>query len=302
VGSKGQPAGIKRKSLITRVITGAVFAIVVLAALVLGDTFMVLPLLCAVIAVAGFGEFYRLASPDMPLAPRVIGMLLAAVMPLTIYFASFALEDFTPILGTGGLRSIIALFYVVVFALVAYIVWIALVRESRIREVSFSFFGALYLGVPLACLVLIRQMNDNSALLAVAIVISIWAADSFAYFGGSLFGRHKIAPKISPKKSWEGLIAGMVGAILFWYIVPYVFQGYASVVGAVVVGVIVSLTSLVGDLFQSRLKRECGVKDSGRLLPGHGGVLDRFDSLLLTAPVMFVLLSTLGVALGMVVP
>ncbi|MCL2680323.1 MAG: phosphatidate cytidylyltransferase [Coriobacteriia bacterium] len=308
---KGQPAGIKKASLIRRIATGAIFAIVVLTCLALGNTFMLLPLLCALLAIVGAEEFYRLTSPDMPLVPRIIGLVTSAALPLAIYFASLELGDLSPILGTGGLRSTVALFYVIICALVGLMMWLALIRDPATRSSSIgrssmayvanSLFGALYLGVPFACLLLIRQMNEGSPLLAVALVISVWAADSFAYFGGSLFGRHKIAPQISPKKSWEGLIAGTLGSILFWYLVPYIFQGEASFVGAVVVGSIVSLTALVGDLFQSRLKRERGVKDSGKLLPGHGGILDRIDSLLLTSPVMFVLLSTLGVALGIVI-
>ncbi|MCL2379344.1 MAG: phosphatidate cytidylyltransferase [Coriobacteriia bacterium] len=296
--TKGQPAGIKKASLIQRIITGAIFVAVVLSCIVAGNTFMLLPLLLILFAVLGTYEFYRIVDPDMPKIPMYIGMIFAATMPLSISIASLAHDDFYPILGTGDLRAVIALFYVSIVALAFYMVWVAVNPQSHAKDAAISLFGGLYLGIPLACLMLIREM-DQGILLAVAIVFSIWAADSFAYLGGSLFGRHKLAPKISPKKSWEGLIAGIIGAVIFWYIVPFVFAGSASWLAAVIVGVIVSVAALLGDLFQSRIKREAGVKDSGRLLPGHGGILDRIDSLLLTAPIMFIVLSTIGVALGL---
>ncbi|MCL2437530.1 MAG: phosphatidate cytidylyltransferase [Coriobacteriia bacterium] len=297
--AKGQPAGIKKASLIQRIITGAIFVVIVLACIIAGNTFMLLPILLIVFAVFGTSEFYRIVSPQMPKVPLYIGMIFAASMPMALSVASTLSSDFDPVLGAGGLGVTVALFYVTIFALAVYMVWIALTPQSKAKDAAVSFFGALYLGIPLSSLMLIREMNDGM-LLAVAIVFSIWATDSFAYLGGSLFGRHKLAPKISPKKSWEGLVAGTIGAVVFWYIVPFVFTGSASWVAAVIVGVIVSAAALLGDLFQSRIKREAGVKDSGTLLPGHGGILDRIDSLLLTAPVMFIVLSVMGVALGLV--
>jgi phosphatidate cytidylyltransferase len=170
-----------------------------------------------------------------------------------------------------------------------------------VRDAAVSFFGGLYLGIPLSCLILIREMNGSPAL-AVATVASIWAADSFAYLGGSLFGRHKLAPVISPKKSWEGLIAGTLGAMLIWYLATLIFLGSASIPVAALMGIVVSCSALLGDLFESRIKRAAGVKDSGKLLPGHGGILDRLDSLLFTATFVFLLLSTVGVGLGVVRP
>jgi len=299
VTTKGQPAGIKKASLIQRIITGAVYVVVTLACIIAGNTFMLLPVLLIVLAVFGAAEFYRIVSPAMPKILAVIGMVFAASMPLAISVAAAGFDDWNPILGTGDLRAVIALFYVTIIALAAYMIWVAVNPQSKMRDVCASFFGAIYLGIPLSSLMLIREMNEGM-LLAVAIVMSIWAADSFAYLGGSLLGRHKLAPKISPKKSWEGLIAGTLGAIAFWYIIPFAFMGSASWITAIAAGVIVALAALLGDLFQSRIKREAGVKDSGTLLPGHGGILDRIDSLLLTAPLMFILLSTVGVALGIV--
>ncbi|MCL2537785.1 MAG: phosphatidate cytidylyltransferase [Coriobacteriia bacterium] len=299
---QAQPAGIKKASLIQRIITGAGFVVVMLGAIVAGNWLMLLPLLMALFAVLGTREFFRMVAPDMARVPYVLGQVIAAAMPLTIAFTGRFYVDLIPVLGTGGLRPLISLFYVSLLGLAAYIIWAAVTRDSRARDLCASLFGALYLGIPLSCLLLIRNMGEQGLLLAVALVFSIWASDSFAYLGGSLFGRNKLAPVISPKKSWEGLIAGTMGAMVFWYVIPLIFLGSASIPAALIVGLIVSLASLFGDLFESRIKREAGVKDSGTLLPGHGGILDRIDSLLLTAPLLFVLFSTVGVFLGIITP
>ena len=297
----GQPAGIKKASLVQRIITGFFFVVIMLLAIVAGNTFMLLPALMSIFAVLGTREFYRIVAPDMAAVPTLIGMLFAASMPLVIFASGLFYENLNPIIspetGLGGMGPLLALLYLVLVVFSAYLVWAALTTDARSRDAAVSFFGALYLGIPLSCLLLIREMNSGM-MIAVAIVFSIWAADSFAYLGGSLFGRHKLAPKISPKKSWEGLAAGAVGAIVFWHLIPFFWAGQASWFAAIVLGIIVTASALIGDLFESRIKREAGVKDSGTLLPGHGGLLDRIDSLLLVAPLMFVVLSTIGVYLG----
>jgi phosphatidate cytidylyltransferase len=116
----------------------------------------------------------------------------------------------------------------------------------------------------------------------------VWANDSFAYLVGSTLGRHKMAPRISPKKSWEGFAAGMAGSIAVWVAVALLFPNIGVTVAlALSIGFVVGVAVFVGDLFESRMKREAGVKDSGTLLPGHGGFLDRLDSLILVCLVAY---------------
>ena len=294
--TKGQPAGIKKASLIQRIITGAAFVVVVIGCIFAGGMYGLFPLLLVAFAALGVREFCRIVNPEMSKTLIAIGVVLAASMPVLTYGASILSGNL--VIGEGSMRGVIPLFYAIVFALAAYMVWVAVNPQSKLRDVCGSFFAALYLGFPLSCLMLIRQMGDGYEIvgifLTLTLVFSVWATDSFAYLGGSLFGKHKIAPVISPKKSWEGLIAGTLGAIAIWYFAPLLFLGSASLLIAVIVGVVVSIAALLGDLFQSRIKREAGVKDSGTLLPGHGGILDRIDSLLLVAPLMFIVLSTFG--------
>lgn len=292
------PAGIEPKSFITRLITSAVFGVIVFGAILLGNKLGALPILCVIFCFIGAREFYGITSPDMARIPRALGTLFSMALPVVTVAARLNIQE-NPVLGTGGLAALIGLFYASAVALLAFLAWIAFTPSSKISDAALSYFGAVYVGIPLSFLILIREMN-RGIVLAAMIVVSVWAADSFAYLGGSLFGRHKLAPAISPKKSWEGFIAGTAGSVLIWYIVPWFTHSSYGIGVALLIGTLVSTAALAGDLFESRIKREAGVKDSGTLLPGHGGILDRIDSMLSVSCILFLLISTVGVLLGVV--
>lgn len=295
---ENQPAGIEPVSFIRRLVTGALFSGTFFIALIAGNRYFVLPMLVAALAVIGANEFYNLTAPTMNRFVRFMGWLLAILLPLITTIARIFVPE-NPVIGTGGLAGLSALFFIVAIFLLIYLGWVAFTPTSRSRDAALSFFGAIYTGIPLSFVILIREM-ERGVFLAAMIVVSVWAADSLAYLGGSLFGRHKLAPVISPKKSWEGFIAGTFGSIIVWSVLPLFTHNSYSIWTSVFVGTIISIASLVGDLFESRLKREAGKKDSGTLLPGHGGILDRLDSTLSVALVMYLLLSTVGVLLGVV--
>jgi phosphatidate cytidylyltransferase len=149
--------------------------------------------------------------------------------------------------------------------------------------------GIAYLAAPFA--VLVRWRADLGPQSVLAFLIVIWANDIAAYFVGLAVGRHKLAPRVSPGKSWEGAAGGLAGGLVAGLLLAS-FLGLAQGEAAIW-AIIVTLVSQGADLFESVLKRRAGVKDSGRLLPGHGGVLDRFDGILLAAPVGYVLLRLL---------
>jgi phosphatidate cytidylyltransferase len=170
--------------------------------------------------------------------------------------------------------------------ILAALVWNIAFRQVKGADTSTTVFGAVYAGFTLSHLVLLRAL-DSGTELVIIVLASVWAMDVFAYLVGSAIGTHPLAPHISPKKSWEGFIAGTVGTVTAWLIGWFLIHPALPWWYFALTGVVVSVAALLGDLAESRLKRETGVKDSGRLLPGHGGFLDRFDSLIVVSIVVY---------------
>lgn len=186
--------------------------------------------------------------------------------------------------------------YVSLALLLALIVWYVFWMRARVPDVGVSFFGAAYCGMLLSGLVVVRTALPQpwGGVLALGIFLSVWANDSFAYLVGSKFGKHKLAPRTSPKKSWEGFIAGLVGSAAFWCLMTLIPGVTMSIPQAMAFGLISGLMGVLGDLAESRIKRNSGFKDSGTIMPGHGGLLDRCDSLFLVAVTSAILLLGFG--------
>jgi phosphatidate cytidylyltransferase len=161
--------------------------------------------------------------------------------------------------------------------------------------VGSSVLGAAWIGFGLGHLILLRDMDDKARLLAVTVVLTVFAADTFAYFGGRLIGRHRMAPTLSPGKTWEGFAFGSVAGMFVSFVALYSDRHhYLNIWEAVVLGLVVVLAAAAGDLFESMLKRDMQVKDTGHLLGGHGGVLDRIDALLFASAAAFYLVLGFG--------
>jgi phosphatidate cytidylyltransferase len=154
-------------------------------------------------------------------------------------------------------------------------------REEVTLRVALTALGAIYLGVPFGLLVATRELPDGAGAVA-NILVGTWAFDTFSYFGGRLWGSHLIAPRVSPKKTVEGFVAGVAGGTLAVWVAG-LYMDWIDHLQSLELGVIICAVAYVGDLFESMIKRDIGVKDSGRLLAGHGGVLDRFDAILFTS-------------------
>lgn len=175
-----------------------------------------------------------------------------------------------------------------------------------LAAVAASLLGVIYIGVSLSLLIALRS-NNSQAVLVIFILLSVWTGDSAAYYVGKNFGRHKLAPVVSPNKSWEGAIASVLAsmgvAVLIlhfrddlsaWFSYTWIGRNDAllpvwppSLTHALALGLLTNVAAQFGDLFESALKRGAGVKDSGTLLPGHGGMLDRIDALLFAIPVVW---------------
>ncbi len=200
------------------------------------------------------------------------------------------------VLGAGSLTCVLAaalwswpmpevLLFVVVLALMLPLI----VRQELSQSVTDSavfLLGVLYLGLTLGYMIRTRSLHQGDLMVFFLFLVT-WAGDTGAYYAGTLFGRHKLAPKISPKKSVEGLVGGLLFAVLAAFAAKLWFLDSFTATDCMMLGVGLTFVGLAGDLAESALKRSAGVKDSGGLIPGHGGVLDRLDSLLFTAPAFY---------------
>ena len=170
-------------------------------------------------------------------------------------------------------------------------------KSSALLNLGATFLGIFYIGLFSSALISIREFyilpEENylkGGLLIISIFTSIWICDSAAYYIGTAFGKHKLFPRVSPKKSWEGTIAGFVFALLTMIVSKLIILNFLSWNSIIGIGIIVGTFGQIGDLIESLFKRETGVKDSSALIPGHGGIFDRFDSLIFSAPLIFIIL------------
>lgn len=171
-------------------------------------------------------------------------------------------------------------------------------KGSAIINLGSTLLGVLYFGLFASALVAIREFYrvdyEQGGLLIISIFASIWFCDSAAFFGGSAFGKHKLFPRVSPNKSWEGALFGLLFAIVAMVISKVVILNFLMWADVIAIGLIVGVIGQIGDLIESLFKRDARVKDSSNIIPGHGGIFDRFDSLLYTAPALFLYIKYLS--------
>ncbi|NKB76010.1 MAG: phosphatidate cytidylyltransferase [Gammaproteobacteria bacterium] len=228
-------------------------------------------LLVGVFFLMGLREWHQLSGCSCRVG--IVGALLLISLMLIVYLMPK---------GLYAVSAFGAAYWL--FQIFSLITNPTLVRKS---DTSFVCHSTLVLLSAWAALVLLHQYTAHGPIMTIGFMAAIWAADSVAYFSGKAFGKNKLAPKISPGKTIEGVVGGAIGAVIFaigfcWFSTFISYQ--MGIVWSVLI-LIAALVSVVGDLYESRLKRSAGTKDSGSLLPGHGGVLDRIDGLLAAAPV-----------------
>lgn len=168
-------------------------------------------------------------------------------------------------------------------------------EEDTIVDVALTLFAYLYTGLVLSSFILVRGYlpGIEGGLLGFMVLASVWVNDGFAYLGGSAFGRHKFAPHISPKKTWEGVVCGLVGSVVAWVLVPLIIPACGfSWAWAALTGLVVGIAAIIGDLTESHIKRGFGAKDSGDIMPGHGGMLDRSDSLIFASCAAYAMIAS----------
>ncbi len=230
-----------------------------------------LTLLLLVVGSIALLELYKLSFPSHLSRFLMGGGLAGFAFTLTHSHFSFSLSEL--LVGT---------------VLVAAVTLAISVASSKHRwnDAVVIFLGLLYVGFPLSTVVSTRTLAGGEWLVLFLAVVT-WASDSGAYYAGTLWGKHPLLPSISPKKTIEGVLGGLVLAVGVACLAQQWFTSELSLADAVILGVLLTTAGLLGDLFESLIKRRTGVKDSGGILPGHGGMLDRLDSLLFTAPTFY---------------
>jgi len=262
--------------LARRVATALVLAPIVLGAVILGGWWFVA--LIGLGAVVAQWELYDMAEQAGLKAIRPLGVLAGV---------SFVLVPAWP--------PAVALATLFLLGIVAAELFRD--RPNPLGNVAIGVFGAFYPAALLAWYVLLRlgaagPVGDaGAAWLTVAVLVSVWAADTFAYFTGRTVGRRPLFKRISPKKTIEGTVGGVVGAVAIMVLIQMLVLPFITWMDAVVLGLIAGIAGPFGDLAESQFKRAVGVKDSGSLLPGHGGVLDRVDAMLVVGPLAVIYLA-----------
>jgi phosphatidate cytidylyltransferase len=248
-----------------------------------GRILVAVPLLVAVLAAAYFGGWwlFAVAAIASALALHELYSIVRPLRPLVL--AGFA-GVLVGLIGAevGGPAWLLAgLLSTFVFAFGLY--GVAETRQSGTVTIATTILGAFWIGAGIGHLLLLRDLGDEyEARLAIfTVLLAVWASDTAAYFGGRLFGRHKLAAVLSPGKTWEGFVVGFAASMLVAFFALYQDrERFLEIWEALVLGAVLALAGTIGDLFESAIKRDMQVKDTGRLLGGHGGVLDRIDSLL----------------------
>jgi len=271
----------------TRTLTALVFAARVLGALLWKPvSFFVL---IVVVALGAWLEYFALAEKTYGIRisnPVKAGYLLLTLFGL-LYTAGFILSD-GPLLEKAALQLrwiiLVALFILIMLPLM-------LIQPFPSGAKTRCLSGLVYITFSLGTLLMIRQESEQGLFFTCGIIFSIWINDTMAYITGSLFGKTPLSV-ISPKKTWEGTIGGVLLAVLVVYLLGKMVPAVSSIAPRhwLFIALICSVTGTAGDLFESKLKRMANVKDSGNILPGHGGFLDRFDSLLFAAPAVWLYL------------
>ena len=225
----------------------------------------------------------------------LIALFIQRELSMIIEKAGFKPDDFFPY--TIGLWILLAPFlpHAKVLGIIIFLLFmlIQIFKTSgvAVKELVSTFFCGIYVPVGFLTLIMIRNTSSTETgfVLTVALLLMVWGNDIFAYFGGKSFGKHALAPEISPNKTWEGFVSGIAGALvgllIAVYALPFEFPISLAAISPVVL--LISIFGPVGDLMASRLKRAAGVKDASNLLPGHGGLFDRFDALVLASPAFY---------------
>ncbi len=272
-------------NLTVRVLVAVIAIPLIVAACYFGGTYFFL--FTTALVVISANEFYLLAKSKGIDPSAVLGITSAGMVNAIVYSSGIVL----------------AIDFLIIMLLVAMLAELAKKRTEGVSgvfaNVGTTFTGIIYIGLFGSALTAIRQRvgienvfpgDTDAGLFMIAVLATIWICDSAAYFVGMSMGKHKMSKFVSPNKTWEGAIAGLVFAIAAAAVARFLVLPQFPLKVAIAMGVIVGIFGQAGDFVESMFKRDAGAKDSSGIIPGHGGVLDRFDSLIFSAPLIYLLL------------
>ena len=258
----------------TRLLSGVILMVITIAVVCLGGNYLFATLF--ILSLIGMMELYRVVKINKAFC-GVLGYTAAIAFYLLLYF--------------NLLQYQMMLF--IFFLMLLMFSYVFVFPKYSTEQIAVSFFGLFYVSIMLSYIYQVRML-ENGALIVWLIFIGAWGSDTCAYLVGVLIGKHKFAPKLSPKKSIEGCIGGVVGAAFLGAAYATIIQNRMTGIDNpqlvfAIIGAASSVISQLGDLAASAIKRNHDIKDYGTLIPGHGGILDRFDSIIFTAPIVYFL-------------
>ncbi len=285
----------------TRILS-AVVALPVYCFLVVTDLFYSLPILIAslVISLGCLYEYYQISSRDEGSRPFIgAGMVMAAAVNIIMYLYAFGkvygYAAYVPPYDARFVFAILAIGLPIIFAVHIYRRPVA----GGIYSLATTVFGVVFVAFLFSHIILLKALKDGYIYVLILNAI-VMLNDSGAYFGGVYFGRHKAGFKVSPNKSWEGYFSGLLTSIIAMLLISLVLESFFgkslfNMIEATIIGIAISVVGNIGDLAESAIKRDGSIKDSGSLIPGHGGIWDVFDSMIVTLPLFYYYLVLKGV-------
>ena len=275
-----------------RIITGVICAVLFIGCLFLMNT-LFFPLVLSLMSVIAVYEVEKAVSlKNMPI--KILSLALSAAIPVLMHF-----NVKVPVAAVGG-----------IYVVLIFVLMLIKFEQTKFEEAVTAIFASVCIPYSFSLFLVFRDINEHFSsytkvdgiFLILFACFSAWLTDVFAYFVGSKLGKHKLCPKISPKKSVEGAVGGVAGAILLNIALLFVFKKFffeagtgLSYISVTVMSICLSVISMFGDLAASTIKRNFGIKDFGNLLPGHGGIMDRCDSLLFVMPVLYSLVYIINI-------
>ena len=305
----------KFENLPTRLLVALIAIPLILKLTMLGGYFFFF--LITVISSLTLYEFYGLAEAKGAAPLKTLGLVAGVIVNAVFVYERFQVDIYQFILAHFNIHLAMfsqhQLLTVVLLKFLLLTLLIELFRKkgSPITNIAATVLGVLMISLCFGTLIFLRelfpygfpvykffatgyandlqlaQINRWGGYTVIAIFASIWMCDTAAYFGGSTFGKHPLFERVSPKKTWEGAVFGFIFSVMTMIMAKILLLGYLAFQHALVLGVLIGIFGQVGDLIESRLKRDVGVKDSSTLIPGHGGLYDRFDSLVYLSPIVY---------------